>query len=173
MGKSEYPSLQRVVQVSVYTQLVFEKEGVYLHTNAKRSNEDTTITWFIRIVEHQTHRPLDHIQDPYELTTCASGGGHCHKRDVSGTDRHNAFFSGNDNPGLTLLNDVLMTYCMFNFDLGYVQWMSDLLAPLLFVTQNEHQNFEESQEAMKQQLLQLSLLLKALNPELLDYLNKQ
>uniref|UniRef100_A0A3Q3IV06 Rab-GAP TBC domain-containing protein n=1 Tax=Monopterus albus TaxID=43700 RepID=A0A3Q3IV06_MONAL len=92
------------------------------------------------------------------------------ERDVSRTDRHNTFFSGNDNPGLTLLHDVLMTYCMYNFDLGYVQGMSDLLSPLLFVTQNEvesfwcltgfmelvHQNFEESQEAMKQQLLQLN-----------------
>lgn len=40
------------------------------------------------------------------------------ERDVSRTDRHNTFFSGNDNPGLTLLHDVLMTYCMYNFDLG-------------------------------------------------------
>uniref|UniRef100_A0A672ZG06 TBC1 domain family member 15 n=1 Tax=Sphaeramia orbicularis TaxID=375764 RepID=A0A672ZG06_9TELE len=109
------------------------------------------------------------------------------ERDVSRTDRHNTFFSGNDNPGLTLLHDVLMTYCMYNFDLGYVQGMSDLLAPLLFVTQNEvesfwcltgfmelvHQNFEESQEAMKQQLLQLSILLKALDPELCDFLDSQ
>uniref|UniRef100_A0A8P4JXW0 TBC1 domain family, member 17 n=1 Tax=Dicentrarchus labrax TaxID=13489 RepID=A0A8P4JXW0_DICLA len=106
---------------------------------------------------------------------------------VSRTDRHNTFFSGNDNPGLTLLHDVLMTYCMYNFDLGYVQGMSDLLSPLLFVTQNEvesfwcltgfmelvHQNFEESQEAMKQQLLQLSVLLKALDPELCDFLDSQ
>ena len=42
------------------------------------------------------------------------------ERDVSRTDRHNTFFSGNDNPGLTLLHDVLMTYCMFNFDLGRI-----------------------------------------------------
>uniref|UniRef100_A0A8C2D6C1 TBC1 domain family member 15 n=1 Tax=Cyprinus carpio TaxID=7962 RepID=A0A8C2D6C1_CYPCA len=109
------------------------------------------------------------------------------ERDVNRTDRHNSFFSGNENPGLTLLHDVLMTYCMYNFDLGYVQGMSDLLSPLLFVTQNEvesfwcltgfmdlvHQNFEESQEAMKQQLLQLSLLLRALDPELCDYLDSQ
>lgn len=32
-------------------QLIFEKEGVYLHTNTKRSNQDTTIPGFIRIVE--------------------------------------------------------------------------------------------------------------------------
>lgn len=32
-------------------QLIFEKEGVYLHTNAKRSNQDTSIPGFIRIVE--------------------------------------------------------------------------------------------------------------------------
>ncbi|XP_034165904.1 TBC1 domain family member 17 isoform X1 [Pangasianodon hypophthalmus] len=109
------------------------------------------------------------------------------ERDVNRTDRQNPFFSGNENPGLMLMNDVLMTYCMYNFDLGYVQGMSDLLAPLLFVTQNEvesfwcltgfmelvHQNFEESQEAMKQQLLQLSLLLRALDPELCDYLDSQ
>uniref|UniRef100_A0AAY4DGR9 TBC1 domain family member 15 n=1 Tax=Denticeps clupeoides TaxID=299321 RepID=A0AAY4DGR9_9TELE len=109
------------------------------------------------------------------------------ERDVNRTDRQNPFFSGNDNPGLALLHDVLMTYCMYNFDLGYVQGMSDLLSPILFVTQNEvesfwcltgfmdmvHQNFEESQEAMKQQLLQLSLLLRALDPELCDYLDSQ
>uniref|UniRef100_A0A668SH39 Rab-GAP TBC domain-containing protein n=1 Tax=Oreochromis aureus TaxID=47969 RepID=A0A668SH39_OREAU len=70
---------------------------------------------------------------------------------------------------------------------SYVQGMSDLLSPILFVTQNEvesfwcltgfmelvHQNFEESQEAMKQQLLQLSILLKALDPELCDFLDSQ
>uniref|UniRef100_A0A674PKU8 TBC1 domain family, member 17 n=1 Tax=Takifugu rubripes TaxID=31033 RepID=A0A674PKU8_TAKRU len=70
---------------------------------------------------------------------------------------------------------------------SYVQGMSDLLAPVLFVTQNEvesfwcltgfmelvHQNFEESQEAMKQQLLQLSILLRALDPELCDFLDSQ
>uniref|UniRef100_A0A7N8X137 TBC1 domain family, member 17 n=1 Tax=Mastacembelus armatus TaxID=205130 RepID=A0A7N8X137_9TELE len=70
---------------------------------------------------------------------------------------------------------------------SYVQGMSDLLSPLLFVTQNEvesfwcltgfmelvHQNFEESQEAMKEQLHQLSNLLRALDPELCHFLDSQ
>lgn len=30
-----------------------------------------------------------------------------------------------------------MTYVMYNFDLGYVQGMSDLLSPILFVMKNE------------------------------------
>ncbi|CAJ0944974.1 unnamed protein product [Ranitomeya imitator] len=59
------------------------------------------------------------------------------ERDVSRTDRNNKFYEGNDNPGLGLLNDALMTYCMYNFDLGYVQGMSDLLSPILYVIQNE------------------------------------
>lgn len=47
------------------------------------------------------------------------------------------------------------------------------LAPFLLASLVEqHQNFEESQEAMKQQLLQLSVLLKALDPELCDFLGQ-
>ena len=48
--------------------------------------------------------------------------------------------------------------------------MHDTTLPLPLRPQ--HHNFEESQEAMKQQLLQLSLLLKALDPELCDYLGE-
>lgn len=33
------------------SQLIFEKEGVYLHINAKRSIQETSIPGFIRIVE--------------------------------------------------------------------------------------------------------------------------
>uniref|UniRef100_A0A8D1I0V1 TBC1 domain family member 17 n=1 Tax=Sus scrofa TaxID=9823 RepID=A0A8D1I0V1_PIG len=59
------------------------------------------------------------------------------ERDVSRTDRTNKFYEGPENPGLGLLNDILLTYCMYHFDLGYVQGMSDLLSPILYVTQNE------------------------------------
>lgn len=109
------------------------------------------------------------------------------ERDVSRTDRTNKFYEGSDNPGLVLLNDVLMTYCMYNFDLGYVQGLSDLLSPILYVTQNEvdafwcfagfmalvHENFEESQEAMKRQLVQLNILLRVLDPAFCEYLDSK
>ncbi|OWK16450.1 TBC1D17 [Cervus elaphus hippelaphus] len=106
------------------------------------------------------------------------------ERDVSRTDRTNKFYEGPENPGLGLLNDILLTYCMYHFDLGYVQGMSDLLSPILYVIQNEvdafwcfcgfmervHGNFEESQETMKRQLGQLLLLLRVLDPPLCDFL---
>ncbi|XP_058136634.1 TBC1 domain family member 17 isoform X2 [Dasypus novemcinctus] len=109
------------------------------------------------------------------------------ERDVSRTDRTNKFYEGPENPGLGLLSDILLTYCMYHFDLGYVQGMSDLLSPILYVLQNEvdafwcfcgfmelvHGNFEESQETMKQQLGQLLLLLRVLDPPLCDFLDSQ
>ncbi|XP_058530291.1 TBC1 domain family member 17 isoform X2 [Ochotona princeps] len=109
------------------------------------------------------------------------------ERDVSRTDRTNKFYEGPENPGLGLLNDILLTYCMYHFDLGYVQGMSDLLSPILYVVQNEvdafwcfcgfmelvQGNFEESQETMKRQLGQLLLLLRVLDPPLCDFLDSQ
>uniref|UniRef100_A0A8C7KLD8 TBC1 domain family member 15 n=1 Tax=Oncorhynchus kisutch TaxID=8019 RepID=A0A8C7KLD8_ONCKI len=59
------------------------------------------------------------------------------EKDVNRTDRTNRFYEGIDNPGLVLLHDVLMTYCMYDFDLCYVQGMSDLLSPILYVMDNE------------------------------------
>uniref|UniRef100_A0A7N8WRJ8 TBC1 domain family member 15 n=1 Tax=Mastacembelus armatus TaxID=205130 RepID=A0A7N8WRJ8_9TELE len=109
------------------------------------------------------------------------------EKDVNRTDRTNRFYEGIDNPGLVLLHDILMTYCMFDFDLGYVQGMSDLLSPILYVMENEvdafwcfvsfmdqmHQNFEEQMQGMKNQLIQLSLLLRLLDLVFWNYLESQ
>lgn len=40
------------------------------------------------------------------------------EKDVNRTDRTTSFYEGVDNPRLGLLHDVLMTYCMYDFDLG-------------------------------------------------------
>ncbi|KAK1169231.1 TBC1 domain family member 15-like [Acipenser oxyrinchus oxyrinchus] len=109
------------------------------------------------------------------------------EKDVNRTDRTNTFYEGPDNPGLILLHDILMTYCMYDFDLGYVQGMSDLLSPILYVMENEvdafwcfvsfmdqmHHNFEEQMQGMKTQLIQLSTLLRLLDLAFWNYLESQ
>ncbi|XP_061532411.1 TBC1 domain family member 15 isoform X1 [Phycodurus eques] len=109
------------------------------------------------------------------------------EKDVNRTDRSNRFYEGMDNPGLVLLHDILLTYCMYDFDLGYVQGMSDLLSPIVFVMENEvdafwcfvsfmdhmHQNFEEQMQGMKTQLIKLRTLLRLLDPSFCNYLESQ
>src|SRR5688572_14323717 len=54
------------------------------------------------------------------------------KKDVIRTDRSVEYFAGDGekNPNLRVLYDVLLTYSFFNFDIGYVQGMNDLLSPI-------------------------------------------
>jgi len=59
------------------------------------------------------------------------------EKDVNRTDRTHPYYAGDNNPHLEQLYDILMTYIMYNFDLGYVQGMSDLLSPILFLMDNE------------------------------------
>ncbi|XP_069949536.1 TBC1 domain family member 15 isoform X2 [Cherax quadricarinatus] len=106
------------------------------------------------------------------------------EKDVNRTDRNHPFFEGEHNPNVVLLHDVLMTYVMYNFDLGYVQGMSDLLAPILYVTQNEatafwcfvgymdivYRNFDMDQSGMKQQLKDVHQIVHLVDPELMSYL---
>jgi hypothetical protein len=107
------------------------------------------------------------------------------EKDIYRTDRTHPFFEGDDNENVEMLQEILMTYVMYNFDLGYVQGMSDLLAPILFVMQNEvdafwcfvgfmqkvSANFDFDQGGMKKQLGQLTELLKTYDPEFYSYLD--
>jgi len=109
------------------------------------------------------------------------------EKDVARTDRTHSFFEGENNANINVLYDILLTHCMYDFDLGYVQGMSDLLAPILVVMENEvdafwcfagfvrlvGSNFEKDQQSMKRQLQQLQLLLSFLDPELANYLDSQ
>uniref|UniRef100_A0A182JH41 TBC1 domain family member 15 n=2 Tax=Anopheles atroparvus TaxID=41427 RepID=A0A182JH41_ANOAO len=108
------------------------------------------------------------------------------EKDVKRTDRTYDFFAGDDNPNLAKLQDILMTYVMYNFDLGYVQGMSDLLAPILSLVQNEAEsfwcfvgfmqkvfaNFDIDQKGMKQQLENLRVLLSFVNERLFNYMRE-
>nr|CAD7571204.1 unnamed protein product [Timema californicum] len=108
------------------------------------------------------------------------------EKDVNRTDRTIPFFAGDNNPNLQLLSDILMTYVMYNFDLGYVQGMSDLLSPILCLMTNEVDafwcfvgfmdkvcsNFDLDQAGMKQQLSQLFCLLNVSERELASYLDQ-
>ena len=55
------------------------------------------------------------------------------EKDVMRTDRNHPDFKDDDSPKLRQLRNVLMSYAMFNFDLGYCQGMSDVLAILLLI----------------------------------------
>ncbi|XP_021914957.1 TBC1 domain family member 15 [Zootermopsis nevadensis] len=108
------------------------------------------------------------------------------EKDVTRTDRTVQFFAGENNKNLQTLSDILMTYVMYNFDLGYVQGMSDLLSPILCLMTDEVDafwcfvgfmdkvcsNFELDQAGMKQQLQQLYCLLSVTLPDLATYLEK-
>lgn len=73
---------------------------------------------------------------------------------------------------------------MYNFDVGYVQGMSDLLSPILYLIGDEaaafwcfvgfmekvFRNFDEDQAGMKIQLSKMRTLLEFANPKLFRYL---
>lgn len=112
---------------------------------------------------------------------------HIVDKDAIRTDRTMEYYKGDDNENVKKLNDILMTYCMYNFDLGYVQGMSDLLSPILLIMEDEidafwcfvgfmkmeERTFEMNQQLMKQQLENLGKLVQYLFPEFWEFLVKK
>ncbi|KAH8587448.1 GTPase-activating protein GYP7 [Bisporella sp. PMI_857] len=122
------------------------------------------------------------------------------EKDVHRTDRGIPLFAGEDTPHpdpnspfadvgtnvhLEQLKDMLLTYNEYNKDLGYVQGMSDLLAPIYAVMQDDaiafwgfqhfmdrmERNFLRDQSGMRKQLLTLDHLVQLMDPKL--YLHLQ
>ncbi|KFY18154.1 hypothetical protein V491_04839 [Pseudogymnoascus sp. VKM F-3775] len=122
------------------------------------------------------------------------------EKDVHRTDRNVPIFAGEDTPHpdpnspfsdagtnvhLEQLKDMLLTYNEYNQDLGYVQGMSDLLAPIYAVMQDDavafwaftkfmdrmERNFLRDQSGMRAQLLALDHLVQLMDPKL--YLHLQ
>jgi hypothetical protein len=73
------------------------------------------------------------------------------------TDRSHSYFRSETN--LDLMRDILMTYCMFDFDLGYVQGMSDFLGPLMVIMEDEVDSFWTFVGLMKRVVRQQCFLL--------------
>ncbi|CAN6450986.1 unnamed protein product [Victoria cruziana] len=108
------------------------------------------------------------------------------EKDVVRTDRTILFYDGDDNPNVSLLRDILLTYSFYNFDLGYCQGMSDYLSPILYVMEDESEsfwcfvalmdrlgpNFNRDQNGMHSQLLALSKLVELLDGSLHNYLKQ-
>ncbi|KAL6633680.1 hypothetical protein ACP70R_026351 [Stipagrostis hirtigluma subsp. patula] len=104
-------------------------------------------------------------------------------KDVVRTDRSVPYYEGDDNRNIVVLRDILLTYSFYNFDLGYCQGMSDFLAPILYVMEDESEsfwcfaslmerlgaNFNRDQNGMHAQLLALSKLVELLDPPLHNY----
>eukprot|EP00124_Ichthyophonus_hoferi_P005942 Ihof_evm1s1062 gene=Ihof_evmTU1s1062 len=108
------------------------------------------------------------------------------QKDVERTDRSQLFFQSHESSGLTRLNDILLTYAFYNFDLAYVQGMNDLLAPILSVIDDEsdsfwcfanlmdrlERNFHKNQEGVHDLLGYIKSLLAYVDPELLARLRE-
>lgn len=105
------------------------------------------------------------------------------EKDVVRTDRSFPYYAGDENPHVTILRDILITYSFYNFDLGYCQGMSDFLSPILYVIEDESEsfwcfsslmehlapNFHRDQNGMHSQLLALSKLVQLLDNTLHNY----
>ncbi|KAI0457098.1 GTPase-activating protein GYP7 [Xylaria acuta] len=123
------------------------------------------------------------------------------EKDVHRTDRTVPIFAGEDTPHpdpnspfasvgtnvhMEQLKDMLLTYNEYNKDLGYVQGMSDLLAPIYAVMQDDaiafwgfqhfmdrmERNFLRDQSGMRNQLLTLDHLVQFMDPKLYTHLQK-
>jgi hypothetical protein len=84
------------------------------------------------------------------------------------------------------MKDMLLTYNEYNRDLGYVQGMSDLLAPIYAIEQDDavafwgfvkfmermERNFLRDQSGMRLQLVSLDQLMQVVDPKLYEHLAK-
>ncbi|CZR60113.1 probable GTPase activating protein [Phialocephala subalpina] len=104
--------------------------------------------------------------------------------DAPHPDPSSPFADVGTNVHLEQMKDMLLTYNEYNRDLGYVQGMSDLLAPIYAVMQDDaiafwgfqhfmdrmERNFLRDQSGMRKQLLTLDHLVQLMDPKLYIHL---
>lgn len=108
------------------------------------------------------------------------------ERDVIRCDRLHPFYA-DESPNLNILTDLLMTYMMYDFDIGYVQGMSDLAGPILYLYRGDliksfwvfvevmklfRRNFELTQKTVHFQLGCLNELVHITDPIFSQYLEE-
>lgn len=108
------------------------------------------------------------------------------ERDVIRCDRLHPFYAEKPR-NLDSLTNLLMTYMMYDFDIGYVQGMSDLAGPILYMYNGDHvkafwifvevmklfrRNFELSQKTIHYQLECLNELVNVTDPVFAQYLKE-
>eukprot|EP00051_Salpingoeca_urceolata_P012803 m.159259 g.159259 ORF g.159259 m.159259 type:complete len:446 (+) comp17606_c0_seq19:351-1688(+) len=72
------------------------------------------------------------------------------QKDVPRTDRTIEYFRGDSPEHLQWLNDILVTFAIFNPEIGYAQGMNDVLSMILVVMDNEAEAFSCFLAFMKQ-----------------------
>ncbi|ORX99752.1 RabGAP/TBC [Basidiobolus meristosporus CBS 931.73] len=154
--------------------------------------------------EYERLKGLWFGQKELEEDTSFRDQKHQIEKDVLRTDRTNPLFleeevsneGGLDalsatglpgtNSNLEMLKHILITYNFYNRDLGYVQGMSDLLAPLFVVMQDEVEtfwcfvnfmermkvNFYTDQSGMNRQLRTLEALIRFMDPPMSRHLEQ-
>ncbi|KAI6658013.1 TBC1 domain family member 15-like [Oopsacas minuta] len=107
-------------------------------------------------------------------------------KDTIRTDRDHPYFAGEENKNLDTLQDILLTHVMYDFDLGYVQGMSDILSPILIVVDREvnafwcfahyigklHENFANTTLVLNKKMDKFKDLLKFVDPPFCAYLRE-
>ncbi|GAX73867.1 hypothetical protein CEUSTIGMA_g1317.t1 [Chlamydomonas eustigma] len=103
-------------------------------------------------------------------------------KDARRTDRKLEFYSKGAN--VCALRRILLSYAIYNFDLGYCQGMSDIASPLLYVMEDEAEAFwcfaalmdrmsgcfDRCQSGVQAQLRELRNLMQVLDPPLHSHL---
>ncbi|CAL1528128.1 unnamed protein product [Lymnaea stagnalis] len=104
-------------------------------------------------------------------------------KDVPRTDRDQAFFSGQGNPRLSELREILITFSAYNEKLGYAQGMNDILSRFLYIMKSEVEAFwcfetymdtignDFMEEGMTHKIDLVRMLLQEMDPALLKHLD--
>ncbi|KAJ3225061.1 GTPase activating protein [Clydaea vesicula] len=157
-------------------------------------NEDGDVVGKLKERKYRVEK--DVVRTDRDLSFFSSNGPVSPRLEVNNLDNTTSSFQGNKsseslenslesqvariplNKNLESLRNILVTYTVYNFEIGYVQGMNDLLAPLLVILREEvdafwcfvnfmdemKPNFYRDQSGMRKQLKTLGILIRFMDP---------